>query len=520
MADFQETVLLVDDNPTNLEVLYQTLEDRGYRLLVARSGPAALKIAVDMHPTLILLDIMMPEMDGFEVCRRIKASARTADIAVIFLSALGDTESKVHGFQLGAVDFIAKPFQTEEIVVRVATHVRISALERELARRNRELESELTRILSTMHEGVYGLDGRGRITFANPAACAMTGFTEQESLGRDVFSLHLHTDDKGKHRKLDRSNYLQAFLRGERVESDCELVWRKDDTAFYADITLTPSMLDGRVGGAVVVFRDISERLKAQTELQAARMELQQQREHLAHMERLSTMGEMAAGFAHEVNQPLTAIANYAGVSRRLAVQEPLDRVKLGTTLEKMQNQALRASEVIQRLRSFVRKPRGGRKPRDPNTLVSEVIQLAEVDSRRNDVALHFTPAAGLGQVRVDEVQIQQVLLNLVRNAMETMRSSDRRSAGVEIRLGLDAGERVRFAVTDHGEGLAADAEERLFHPFYTTKEDGMGIGLSVCSSIVHDHGGTIGFDRNDDGGTTFWFTLDAHRSSVASMPR
>lgn len=510
MNQDQDTVLLVDDNPTNLGVLYQTLEGQGYRLLVARGGEAALGIVAEVHPALVLLDIMMPGMDGYAVCERIKSEPATADIAVIFLSALGDTQSKVKGFELGAVDYISKPFQSAEIVARVATHVKIRRLERQLAQRNVSLEEEITRILSTMREGVFGLDIQGRITYANAAACALTGWREDELIGRDAFAVYLYKDRRDRARSIENSPYQRAFVGGERLDIGSEKVWRRDGSSFMASLTCTPSVDGARVTGAVVVFRDITEQLQSERDLQDARMMLRDQQQRLAHIERLSTMGEMAAGFAHEVNQPLTAIANYASVSRRLAAKAEIDREKLGTVLEKLQTQALRASEVIQRLRNFVRKPKTGRALHHPNAIVEEVIKLAEVDSRHNRVPIMFDPGADLDCVRVDEVLIQQVLLNLVRNAMEAMAGMPHRAEGVRIATAKQPAGRIRFSVVDRGSGLAPDAEDRLFHPFYTTKTDGMGIGLSVCASIMQEHGGEIGFARNAGGGTTFYIDLTA----------
>lgn len=509
MESTPETVLLVDDNPTNLEVLYQTLELEGYRLLAARGGEAALKIIEDVKPTLVLLDIMMPGMDGFQVCQLVKANPETEEVAIIFLSALGDTETKVKGFSLGAVDYISKPFQSAEIVARVANHIKIRQLERLLSSRNIELQSEISRILSTMREGVYGLNVNGCITYANAAACSMSGYSEQELVGQDAFALHMYADETGAPRSLEETPYQRAFAEGVEIEVDCEVVWRKDKTYVYAAMNCTPTVEDGEVTGAVVVFRDITSRLKAESELLDTRLELGRQRQRLAHIERLSTMGEMAAGFAHEVNQPLTAIANYASVSKRLSEREPLDREKLGSALDKMQAQAIRASEVIQRLRNFVKIPtKGGKHPVDASKLVSEVINLAEVDSQKNQVPIHFTPTPDLPAVYIDDIQIQQVLLNLVRNGMEAMSETERRDQGISVVLASSGDKKVRFSVIDHGHGLASDAEDKLFHPFYTTKEDGMGIGLSVCASIIQDHGGEIGYTRNDDGGTTFYFDM------------
>ena len=177
-----EHVLLVDDDSSNLHLLHQTLNGRGYRLLTAKSGLQALSIAEKMHPVLILLDVMMPGIDGFETCRRLKESQSTADCTVIFLSGLDDVSAKVRGMELGAVDYIEKPFSAEEVVVRVETHLKIHRLEADLADRNRRLEADNERILTAMSEAVFGIDADGQISFVNPAAVEMFGWSEAELL--------------------------------------------------------------------------------------------------------------------------------------------------------------------------------------------------------------------------------------------------------------------------------------------------------------------------------------------------
>ena len=152
-------ILLVDDNSTNLQVLYQTLEGHGYRLLAARSGKDAISIAQRAVPDLILLDVMMPEMDGFDTCGRLKADPRTRDCAVIFLSALSEPGEKVRGLELGAVDFVNKPFQAEEVLARVRTHLTIRDLQKQLRKRNEELEHELTVAQELLREARDRTDG-------------------------------------------------------------------------------------------------------------------------------------------------------------------------------------------------------------------------------------------------------------------------------------------------------------------------------------------------------------------------
>ena len=503
VIDYGEQILLVDDNPINLQILYKTLQGQGYRLLIARNGESALDIARQARPSLVLLDVMMPGMDGFEVCQQLKAEARTRDTAVIFLSALGDSQAKVRGFALGGVDYIAKPFQADEVVARVRTHVKIQRLERQLALRNTELEEENQQILNAVAEGIIGLDKEGRVTLINPAATALVGWPAVDAVGERVQRLQLFRDAGGASIAEELTPPYRAYHLGQRVISDFELVHRRSGEPVPVEVTCTPR----RDGGAVMVLRDIREWLESEEALRRAREEVESQRQHMAHMERLSSSGEMAAGIAHEVNQPLTAVVNYARVGRRLLQQPAFDRDKLDELLTKLDTQAVRASEVIQRLRSYVQKPVGGRNRVDINELLQEVISLAEVDSRISDVAIHFEPGRDLPPVLIDSVQIQQVALNLIRNAMEAMAASPQRNLGVVVESGMEAGQ-VCFRVIDRGCGLSAEAEAQLFNPFFTTKTNGMGIGLSICQGIVQRHGGEIGFRRNAEGGVTFYCRL------------
>lgn len=498
-----EQILLVDDNPINLQILYKTLQGSGYRLLIAKNGETALEIAERVRPSLMLLDIMMPGMDGFEVCQRLKQNPHTSDVAVIFLSALDDSVAKVRGFAIGGVDYIAKPFQADEVVARVRTHVKIHRLERQLARRNSELEEENQQILNAVNEGIVGLDKDGRITVFNPAASAISGWPASDAIGERIYALGFFQGDRVNTEQESQSPAYRAYHQGQIFHGDQEWVVRRDGRQLPVALTCSPR----KEGGAVLVFRDISEWLESEEALRHSREELESQRQHLAHIERLSTSGEMAAGIAHEVNQPLTAMVNYARVGRRMLEREVFDRQALSSLLEKLDRQAVRAAEVIQRLRSYVKKPNIGRQRVDIDHLIQEVIALAEVDSRMSDVAIHFEYGSALPPVMVDAVQIQQVALNLIRNAMEAIAETPNRQQGVVVRTGIEDGW-VSFSVSDRGPGLSPEIVENLFQPFFTTKVDGMGVGLSICQSIVQAHGGEIGYRKNEEGGATFYCRL------------
>ncbi|MDX1633798.1 MAG: response regulator [Marinobacter sp.] len=504
----EATVLLVDDNAQNLKVLYETLKDRGYKLLIANDGHKALNLAQRHLPEVILLDIMMPDIDGYEVCQRLKTDPVTADSAIVFLSALDDVDAKVKGFALGGADYIAKPFQAQEVIARVRTHAQVIRLERELQARNRQLENDQTRILNAINEGIYGLDSAGTIEFANPAAAMITGCSTDELIGRNFFELHFGRRCGPEDEPSAQVLPVQTTCAQGIAEHQRDVRMRRlNGVDFPAEYRATPKLEGGQLVGAVVVFRDISPELANEQALEEARSLVQEQRDQLAHASRMSTMGEMAAGFAHEVNQPLTAITNYARVALRMMADDPLDRELIQQTLSKIEAQSHRASEVIRRIRRFVKKPAAGKEVLSLSQLLEETRQFAEVDARHNEGDVLVEVAEDVPEVVADPVQVQQVALNLIRNALESTRSAGRH-APVVVSAELRGPECVRISVTDQGLGVSDEAEEQLFLPFFTTKAEGMGIGLALCRSLIQAQGGDIGFERPPEGGARFFFTL------------
>jgi C4-dicarboxylate-specific signal transduction histidine kinase len=236
-------------------------------------------------------------------------------------------------------------------------------------------------------------------------------------------------------------------------------------------------------------------------------------------MARLSTMGEMAAGIAHEINQPLAAISTYAQGCKRMLDNGLTDARELSEPLEKIATQALRAGEVIRRLRGFIKKSASELELVDINDMVADVVQLAEVDARKHGIAVHLHLADNLPEVRVDPVQLQQVLLNLIRNALEAMEESPRNLARVDVHTALDDNGHVGIRVVDAGPGLSEDALRRVFDPFFTTKATGMGMGLSISHSIIAAHGGQLAVRNNENGiGATFTVTLMARPARVPDV--
>lgn len=278
---YQETLLLVDDNPDNLQVLYQTLEGKGYKLLIAKNGVDAMNIIEKIHPALILLDIMMPGMDGYEVCQSIKKQKNLADISIIFLSALDDVKDKIKGFSVGAVDYISKPFQADEVIARVENHLRIKQLEQSLERKNKQLEQDNALILESMGEGLLGIDKQGLVTFINPAGSNITGWQEAEITGKDFHHVFMHTNELGQRNPVEKNKIVHSLQDHMVRHSDKDIFWNKKGESFPVEYTV--SAIEGEIdrSSLCVVFKNISERKTQEDALNQALETVKQLKEKL-----------------------------------------------------------------------------------------------------------------------------------------------------------------------------------------------------------------------------------------------
>ena len=277
--------------------------------------------------------------------------------------------------------------------------------------------------------------------------------------------------------------------------------WRQD-LLFYG-VFLGPAAL-ALVLIALLALRRAQREIAAVQERRRAEAQMQELRAELLHVSRLAAMGQMASVLAHELNQPLAAASNYLSAAKRLPV---VDGSRATALVDKAGQQILRAGEIIQRLRDFVSKGQLTRHVAEIGPVLKESVALALMDRSHRDIKVveHVDPGARF--VRIDRVQIQQVLVNLIRNAAEAMEGSPRREitlATAPHEVGL-----IEVSVADTGSGMAEDIAGRLFQPFVTTKPDGMGVGLSICRTIVEAHGGHIRAEASPEGGTVFRFTLE-----------
>jgi len=308
---------------------------------------------------------------------------------------------------------------------------------------------------------------------------------------------YVHPD----HRERFKREWRRGLAETGKVDIEYRIV-QPDGTP--REVHMIAQVLPSADGHSLVVsgtLHDITERKQAEEEAR-------QGQERLTHVARLSTMGEMATGLAHEINQPLTAIATYAqAASRLMAAEGGADPADLREALVAITSQALRAGEVIRRLRAFVKNRTARTETLDINRLIEDLSILAEPDARASDVRLTLELAPGLPPVGADPVQIQQVLLNLIRNAIDALLEKKGSHREIIVRTGWD-GPDVEVAVIDHAGGIPPEVALHLFNPFYTTKDAGTGLGLAISRSIIRAHRGKLGHRPTPGGGTTFHFSL------------
>jgi two-component system, LuxR family, sensor kinase FixL len=367
-------------------------------------------------------------------------------------------------------------------------------------------EAHLQSILDTIPEGMVVIDERGVIQSFSLAAERLFGYPAVETIGRNVKMLM-----PSPYREAHDSYLSRYLLTGERRIIGVGRVVvgeRKDGSTFPMELAVG-EMRSSDKRFFTGFIRDLSERQKTEARLQELQSEL-------VHVSRLTALGEMASTLAHELNQPLSAIANYVKGSRRLLSEYTDERsAKISEAMERAAEQALRAGQIIRRLRDFVSRGESEKRVESVAKLVEEASALALVGAKEHGVRVRFVLDPKTDLVLADKVQVQQVLLNLIRNAVEAMIEIDTHERELTISTQEIDDDMLQLNVVDTGPGFKEGAETQLFQPFFTTKRQGMGVGLSISRTIVESHGGRIWAEPNPGGGAAFHFTLHAVKAEV-----
>lgn len=389
------------------------------------------------------------------------------------------------------------------VVLALLVLLSLWALRRDIQRRlaaEAALQDEVA-FRKAMEDSVQtGLRARtldGKITYVNPAFCRMVGWPAEELIGRRPPMPYWAEE------YLDETRAMHAkVLAGEAPSEGFEIkLRRRDGEIFDALIHEAPLIdKDGRHTGWMGSVVDITERKRAD---ERAR----QQEERLQASARLIAMGEMVSSLAHELNQPLSAISSYTTGCRNLIAAGSTDCVTLDAALAKCQEQAQRAGRIIRRIYEFARRHEPKSESCDLQALLNDLVALIEIEARRQKVRIVREFAPDLPTIQADRVLLAQAILNLIRNALESMRQTDAARRELTIMAKVDE-RQVLISISDCGCGIAPEEAVRLFEPFYTTKSEGLGVGLNICRSVVEAHHGRLWFAANPGGGTIFYISL------------
>ena len=499
-------ILIVDDTPTVLEILYDYLHSSGYQVLLAENGETALEQAQQHCPNLIILDVMLPEMDGFEICRRLKANKETQDIPIIFCTALDDTADIVSGFAVGAVDYITKPLRYQEVLARVNTHLTISKLQKELLTQNNRLQERDTqrqRVQEALRESreryrllaEHSTDIISRQTlegiyqYVSPACKTMLGYEIEEMVGRPIYDF-VHPQDMATLKEAEQSPLERPEVMVQMYRMCC-----KDSC--YVWVETTTKLIrytSGKNLGIVAVTRNISQRKKAQEALEAANTALEASNKDLE---------TFARTVAHDLKNPASIVMGYC----ELWEFKGFFPEELQVELHSLRRVAAKMVDIIEALLLLagVRNTEITPEPLDMARIVAATIDrlTPTVVEYQAEIELPDEWPVALGYAP----WIEEIWVNYLSNAIKYGGDPPRVQLGATVQLD----QMVQFWVQDNGPGLTAEEQAQLFIPFSRVtnrRVEGHGLGLAIVQNIAKKLGGWAGVESTAGEGCKFYFLL------------
>lgn len=481
-------ILLVDDQPNNLLALESILADMGQNLVKANSGKNALRSLLEHEFAVILLDVQMPDLDGFETASLIRERERSRDTPIIFLTALSRSETNVfRGYELGAVDYIFKPFNADILRSKVNVFVQLFRQREAISRQARELgrlsrQNEL--ILNAVAEGVFGVNLEGEPTFVNPAAARMIGRASEEIRGKDIHAL-LHPQFPNV-RTCDAADCrLHDATRGDFMRREVEDVFfRADGTSFPVEFQTSPIVDDdGKPLGSVVTFRDVTEKRAAALAAESERRYREAEAQNRAKDNFLATL-------SHELRTPMTSILGWVQFLRMGGYsQQELDEA-LETVEASARLQARLIDDMLDVSRIILGKFQVELRPTRLADIVEAALTTARPSAQEHEVKLTSNIDAREDYVAADVTRMQQVIGNILSNAIKFT------PAGKAVNLRLERTDQMlRIAVTDEGEGIERSFLPHVFERLRQAEgssRSGLGLGLAIARHIVELHNGEI----------------------------
>lgn len=517
-------ILVAEDNPDLRHFLYDVLID-DYNVTLVTDGAEALASALESPPDLVITDLMMPHFDGVQFVRELRVSGRCLNLPVLVLSARADDALRATLLENLVQDYLMKPFSPQELRARVRNLVTVKRtvdlLQNELnsqASDVSELTANLVASRKSLQQGLLALqiserrwqglyqntsvgialaDREGRILKANPALQRMLGYAEDEIVG--ISFIDLAEESQRAMTKRNVHGVFDGVIGNYQVQKRYEKA-NGDWLWVNVSASLIPA-IDEEGPRLAVIVEDISSRKEAENSLAATQAEL-------ARVTRFTAMGELAASIAHEVNQPLSAIVTNSQAALRWMERDLPDYQEVAAALHRVNRDATLAGDVIARIREFLGRGEVKQERVNVGRIVENLLLMLQSLLQESSIEVNVKIDPALPDPIADPVQLQQVLLNLAVNAVDAMQNQDTASRVLAITVQRDPAEGVVFSVSDTGPGVSPEYGENIFEALFSTKSNGLGMGLAICRSIVEKHGGRLRLKRAVGGGANFVFNI------------
>ena len=499
-------ILTIDDKEDNLILLKALLTSLipGCAVIEARSGRTGMEKAIEQQPDAILLDIRMPEMDGYEVCRQLKADETTRHIPVIMLTAIDRNSShKVMGLESGADAFLTKPIDEMELVAQVKAALRIkkaedflrkekNLVEHLLYERTKELKESEERFRSLVENSHMGISiiQRGRIVYQNPEQEELLGY-----LHGGIEGINIHQDDM---KKVTSSYRAITSGMAKRLETDFRF-YRFIETVGNPHlkwVNCKASLIEYRGEDAILInMMDITN--------------IKEMENLLRIQDKMTSLGRVAAGIAHEIRNPLSGINLYSKTLEKICDRgERPENIK--EILGKIQSASAKIETIVKRVIDFSRPVSPKLVLTDVNKPIEDAVSLSSVTLRKCGITIEKKLDENIARTCIDPQLIEQVVLNLISNSIESMTEIDGEKK-IRVTSFMDE-KNIYIRVADSGAGIADHLRDKIFDPFFTTKDGSTGIGLSLCQRIVTDHGGFLTLSESEWGGAQFTIEIPIKR--------
>ena len=513
-------ILIIDDMPASLVFFSAILMKKGFIVRTADSGESGLLSILAQPPDLILLDICMPDMDGFEVCRRINENPSTCDIPIIFVTALTELEDRVKGLELGAIDYITKPLQIKECLARINTHIEMSRLRLLLKKQTSELENMNEKLQTELNERKHSEEILREnehkfftVFKSSPNAMSITsaidgkyvnvndiflkdsGYSRDEVIGHTSEELQMYYDHSDR-------ELITSQVREHGHVYNKEIRFRMKTGEILTCLISTSFISMNGQPYFLSIIVNITDQKRLEEEHR--KMELQ-----IQHTEKLESLGILAGGIAHDFNNLLSGIFGYIELAKKKSTEK-----QIIDYLTKAVSTIDRARGLTQQLLTFAK---GGNPVRKTGRLFPFIQEVVVFALSGSNVAWSIDIPVDLWPCEFDRTQIAQCIDNLVINARHAMPTGGTIFVSAsnvilnENKIAtLPEGCYVKIAIQDNGTGISQEILPRIFDPFFTTKQKGSGLGLSTCFSVIKKHDGLINVESQPGNGTTFYIYLPA----------